>query len=122
MPQVIDQDGRALTWTAHYWRYGGRHEEECDSVEEAILFLESGEDYGSLSSESILDPDGKVVYSFGPDDIWNLARRVRNGELKTSAAPTADAAYDAALAASQDADDEVFHRAMRERQRGRDEA
>jgi hypothetical protein len=82
MAQVIDEDGRALTWTAKYWRYHSPYEEECDSVEEAILFLESGEDYGSLSSESILDPDGALVYSFGPDDIWELARQARDGQLK----------------------------------------
>jgi hypothetical protein len=65
MSRVIDQQGNAQQWTAVYWRYHHKYTEECDSLQEAIDFLEAGEDYGSLSSESILGPNGEVVLNKG---------------------------------------------------------
>lgn len=76
MPQIITQDGQALTWTAKYWRYHSQHSETCESLEEAVRFLEYGEDDGALSSESILGPDGKVLYEFGRLSIWDVVRQL----------------------------------------------
>lgn len=78
MSGVIDQDGQSLTWTAVYWRYHSRYEEERDSLQEAVAFLERGEEDGSLSSEAVLGPDGKVLYEFDRVNIWDLAEKLRN--------------------------------------------
>lgn len=40
---------------AVFRRYGSLEAEEFDTVDEAVRFLESGEDYGSLSSEAVVD-------------------------------------------------------------------
>ncbi len=58
---IIDQDGNEQTWTAVYWRYHSQCEEERESLADAYRFLASGEDYGSLSADCILGPDGEVV-------------------------------------------------------------
>lgn len=90
MPGVINQDGEALTWTAVYWRYHSRYEQECDSLDEAVRFLEYGEDDGSLSSEAIFGPNGKLLYEFGSvlngTSIWDLAERLREERDQADAA------------------------------------
>jgi hypothetical protein len=58
---VIDESGNVQQWTAVYWRYHSRYQDEFDNFAEAFEFLKSGEDYGNLSSESILGPDGAVL-------------------------------------------------------------
>lgn len=58
---VIDESGNVQQWTAVYWRYHSKHEDEFDNFADAYEFLKSGEDYGELSSESILGPDGAVL-------------------------------------------------------------
>lgn len=70
-----------MSWKAVYYRYYRRCEEECESFEEAAEFLRAGEDYGSLSSDAIVDPSGAVVWDrnsptppghkYGPT-IWDL--------------------------------------------------
>ena len=55
---VIDQQGQAQVWKAHYWRYQVEYWHECDSSEEAAAFLSYGEDSGNLSSCGIVWPDG----------------------------------------------------------------
>lgn len=46
---------------AVFWRYGSLDAEEFDTVDEAVRFLESGEDYGSLSSEAVIDGDRLIT-------------------------------------------------------------
>ena len=58
MGDVIDQDGNEQVWKAHYMRYGSEEWEEFGSPEEAISFLNYGEDAGSLSSIGVVWPDG----------------------------------------------------------------
>lgn len=60
MPHVvtIDQDGRAQTFVAHYWRYHSEYHFECDSLEEAQGFLRSGADDGWLAACCVVYPDG----------------------------------------------------------------
>jgi len=48
-------------WTALYWRYHSKGEEECFSLAEAASFLEGGEDWGNLSAEGVRCPDGTVI-------------------------------------------------------------
>jgi len=69
MAGVINEDGHELIWIAKYWRYHVLCEVECESLEEAVEFLESGEDAGELSSDSIVGPDGKVVHNFQTGDM-----------------------------------------------------
>lgn len=47
-------------WYAVYWRHGARDEEECFSLAEAASYLDGGQEYGNLSSDSIRCPDGTV--------------------------------------------------------------
>lgn len=47
-------------WIATYWRYQAQDTEECFSLKEAAEYLDGGEEYGTLSSESIRCPDGTV--------------------------------------------------------------
>ncbi len=61
MTTTIDESGNPQQWTAVYWRYHSRYEEVCDSFREAYRYLENGEEYGELSSESILGPDGREL-------------------------------------------------------------
>lgn len=56
-------------YTAAYWRYKARYEEEFESEHEAVNFLMSGEDHGELSSESIAR-DGQLIYDH--DGLWSL--------------------------------------------------
>lgn len=42
---------------AVFWRYHSLEAEEFDTVEEAERFLESGEEYGSLGGEAVVDGD-----------------------------------------------------------------
>lgn len=58
---VIDEDGNTQTWTAVYWRYHSKSEYEASSLTDALNFLQYGEDYGELSSDSVRGPDGTVV-------------------------------------------------------------
>lgn len=90
MPGVIDPEGRSLTWTAVYWRYHSRYEHECDSLEGAVSFLEHGEDDGELSSESIIGPNGEVLYDFGELSIWDIAGQLRDAEPEAGERPMAD--------------------------------
>lgn len=61
-PVVIDQDGNPQTWTAVYWHYGVKYEEEFDTPEQALAFLVKGEGKDRLSPEAVIGPDGKVLY------------------------------------------------------------
>lgn len=91
MTVVIDQDGNAQQWTAVYWRYGARERVACDSFGEAYRLLDSGEDFGSLSSDSILGPDGAVlmdkralwdaqIHGVDPDELFvRLSQRAIGG-------------------------------------------
>jgi hypothetical protein len=47
---------------AVYWRYHSLEAEEFDTAEEAKRFIESGEDYGSLAGEAIVDGDKIEVW------------------------------------------------------------
>lgn len=58
-------------WYAIYWRYGVRDEEECFSLAEAASYLAGGEEYGSLSSDSIRCPDGTVYTKADVDYDWS---------------------------------------------------
>lgn len=60
-PIVINEAGVPQQWTAVYWRHYSRYEDPCDTFAEAFEYLKWGEDYGELSSESILGPDGAVL-------------------------------------------------------------
>jgi hypothetical protein len=42
---------------AVFWRYHSLEAEEFDTVDEAKRFLDSGEEYGSLAGEAIVDGD-----------------------------------------------------------------
>jgi hypothetical protein len=46
---------------AIYWRYHSLDAEEFDTVEEARGFIETGEDYGSLAGEAVVDATGGVI-------------------------------------------------------------
>jgi len=46
---------------AIFWRYHSLEAEEFDTVEEAERFLESGEEYGTLSGEAIVTGDEITV-------------------------------------------------------------
>ncbi|MFJ5532464.1 hypothetical protein [Streptomyces sp. NPDC093261] len=81
---TIAPDNKPLTWTAKFWRYHSLYEKEkCDSLEEAARFLLNGEDVGTLSSDSIIGPDGSVVRDFQTDDwdnhIWAFADSLFEG-------------------------------------------
>lgn len=69
MSTVIDQDGNVQQWTAVYWRYMVKSEHVAETFAEAYRFLAAGEDYGNLSSEAILGPDGAVLMD--REAIWN---------------------------------------------------
>lgn len=69
MPETISQDGQQLVWIAKYWRYHALYEMECDSLEDAVEFLDQGEDAGELSSDSIVGPDGKVIHNYQTGNI-----------------------------------------------------
>lgn len=47
---------------AVYWRHHSLEAEEFDTAEEAKRFIESGEDYGSLAGEAIVDGDQIEVW------------------------------------------------------------
>lgn len=65
-------------WIATYWRYGARDEEECFSLKEAASYLDGGQEYGSLSSESIRCPDGTVYTRDDRVDMeWSLMPAVK---------------------------------------------
>lgn len=46
---------------AIFWRYHSLEAEEFNTVEEAERFIESGEEYGSLTGEAIVDGDKITV-------------------------------------------------------------
>lgn len=54
------REGRNGQFKAHYWRYHNHYVEDCDTLEEAKDFLDSGEEYGELSTELIETPDGVI--------------------------------------------------------------
>jgi len=47
---------------AVFWRYHSLEAEEFDTPEEAKRFIDSGEDYGSLAGEAIVDGDEIEVW------------------------------------------------------------
>jgi len=47
---------------AVFWRYHSLEAEEFDTAEEAKRFIDSGEDYGSLAGEAIVDGDEIEVW------------------------------------------------------------
>lgn len=50
---TIDEKGNPVLIEAVYYRYHSIYAEECGSIEEALAFLENGEDYGELSSVGV---------------------------------------------------------------------
>ena len=83
MPAVINQDGERLVWTAKYWQHHSIYQQEFDSLRDAAGFLEYGQDDGLLSPDSILGPDGGVLYDFhGDDSVYDLADRLRAEEAR----------------------------------------
>lgn len=74
---TIDEDGASQVWTAVYFRHFSRYEEECESLEDAVRFLDSGEDYGELSSVEVRGPDGTVVM----DEAALFEHYVKGGPL-----------------------------------------
>jgi hypothetical protein len=56
--EIIDQDGQKQVYKAHFWRHYSEEWEEFDSPEEAIAFLNYGEEYGTLSATGVVWPDG----------------------------------------------------------------
>lgn len=59
---TITQEGEPVTaYVAHYMRYHAPCTYEADTLENAIGFLASGEDYGSLSAGQITDAEGNTV-------------------------------------------------------------
>lgn len=51
--QTINEDGSAVLIEAVFYRHFGVYAQECDSIEEAVAFLNSGEDYGELASVGV---------------------------------------------------------------------
>jgi hypothetical protein len=50
---TINEDGTPVLIEAVYYRHHCVYAEECDSIEEAVAFLYSGMDYGSLASVGV---------------------------------------------------------------------
>lgn len=48
-------------WLACYHHLGARYEDEFDSLEDAIEFLQRGEDRGELAAEAVIGPDGNIA-------------------------------------------------------------
>lgn len=84
MTKTITPDGERLAWVAHYWRSYVEHDEECDSLEDAVAFLAGGTDQGTLSYNTIRCPDGRIL------------DRDQVRELVWARLDTWDAAWDAA--------------------------
>lgn len=57
-----------MTAIAVYYSHRQRYEAEFDTIEEALDFLNSGEDYGELSSEEVRD-DGTAPKLFDDGSI-----------------------------------------------------
>jgi hypothetical protein len=53
MPETIDEKGNPVLIEAVYYRYHAPYAEECPTIEAALRYLESGEDYGELSSVGV---------------------------------------------------------------------
>jgi hypothetical protein len=49
---------RGETYTVHYWRYLQRYEEEVLTLDEAVSYVQGGEDAGTLSGDYISGPGG----------------------------------------------------------------
>ena len=50
------------TYKARYWQNAIQHEEECPTLDEAVVFLAYGVyDYGRLAPADVVGPDGTVV-------------------------------------------------------------
>jgi hypothetical protein len=76
---IIDEEGQAQVWTAHYWTYLVRYRHEADSLEDAIRFLARGEGEGSLSPDSVTGPDGLVVLA-DSSACWDAIRRLEDAD------------------------------------------
>jgi hypothetical protein len=50
-----------VKYVATYWRLGKPDERECDSVDDALFFLCSGQDHNVLTASIIRDDAGAVV-------------------------------------------------------------
>lgn len=61
MPKIIDQDGKRLSWIAHYNRYMHPYEVSCESFDQAIGILFWGRDNGELSPQKIVCPNGDII-------------------------------------------------------------
>lgn len=80
MSVVIDEEGVPQTWTAVYWRYYSKYTHEAGSLEDALRFLQHGEDYGELSSDSVLGPDGEAILASN-DEVWAAFRRLEEATV-----------------------------------------
>lgn len=58
MSETITQEGERVQWTAVYWRHYSKCKSQFPTYEEAVQFLCTGEERGTMSSEDILRPDG----------------------------------------------------------------
>jgi hypothetical protein len=60
-------------WIAVYWSLDSQYEETCYSLEEAVEFLDGGQENGTLSSDSIRCPDGTVYTraDLSGDGYWS---------------------------------------------------
>lgn len=59
-------------FTAIYWRHCVLHDDVFDTMKDAREYLETGEDYGNLSSIGIIDPLGvfhMVNSLYGKEEI-----------------------------------------------------
>lgn len=48
-------------YTARYWRYGQQSEEECNTLEEAVVYLAAGWERSDLAEIDIIGPDGTAA-------------------------------------------------------------
>jgi hypothetical protein len=64
---TINEDGGPVLIEALYARHFCLYVEECDSLEEAIQYLESGADYGECAPVGVLvEGEPRVYGSFDP--------------------------------------------------------
>lgn len=62
MSQTVNEDGTPVLIEAVYYRHHAVYAEPRDSIEEAVDFLRSGEDYGSLSSVGVyVDGEPRLI-------------------------------------------------------------
>lgn len=51
----------SAAWTAAYMRYGSQHEQEFDTLRQAVAFASRGVETWDYSVERITGPDGEVI-------------------------------------------------------------